>query len=134
MESHRENRGKKLLVKFQRRELSRFFIFSAVYYIFLIILSFSVIPLAVANIRGSDDEKYGSAVVIAVFTLFGSVSLGYALRRIMWLLEEKDEEMRFRSLKVGEEVLQDFENEGDETSNYSRESIVGLYPDTAIND
>lgn len=37
--------------------------------------------------------------------LLGAVSLLYLVKRIHWLLIEKDDELRYRSLKVGDDVM-----------------------------
>ena len=46
-----------------------------------------------------------SIIFMVIMSLIGIASLAYIVKRIFWLLIEKDEELRYRSLKVGDEVL-----------------------------
>lgn len=104
-----------MVLKDQRRELNYFFIASTVYYIFILVLCLCLIPVAVAMnmianvITDHEDipavKLRDSLIFMIFFSILGAVSLLYLVRRILWLLNEKDDELRYRSMKVGEEVL-----------------------------
>lgn len=110
-----KQRTRKMVLKSQRRQLNSFFIASTVYYIFLLILSMCLIPIVVAIdliqdiiIFDKDAPQIKLRDVLAFmgfFALIAIISLVYIVKRIMWLLNEKDDELRYRSMKVGEEIL-----------------------------
>lgn len=115
------HKARKYVLKDQRRSLNHFFISSTVYYIFLMILVLCLIPIAVAvsvienlaQLPGSEPEnpakmKFTDILFfMIVFALLSVVSLMYLVRRINWLLIEKDEELRYRSMKIGDnDILQ----------------------------
>ena len=110
------HRTRKTVLKSQRRHLHHFFIASTVYYIFVIILTLCLIPvlLSVYFIEKLHDDdapilptevKFRDILVFMIFfILLGAGSLIYLVRRINWLLVEKDDELRYRSIKIGEEI------------------------------
>ncbi len=81
-----------------------------------------LIPVAVAmntieNIFNSGDsarDKFRDAIVFMVFAaLISSLSLVYLVKRIHWLLVEKDEELRKRSLLTGEDFIKNHDDSQD---------------------
>ena len=107
-------RTRKEVLKNQRRELNHYFIVSAVYYIFCIILAFCLIPISVAiKDQNEDFDITGNRlanhiVFIAFFFLLGAGSLMYLVRRINWLLKEIEEELRYNANRTdADEVFRD---------------------------
>ena len=99
-------RTRKMVLKNQRRELSKFFIVSCVFYSFLLILSFCYIPIVISSASLKNDKQFGIHIGFIIFNFLLSVlCLLYVVKRINWLLIEKEEELCYRSLKLGEEVL-----------------------------
>lgn len=107
-------RTRKEVLKNQRRELNHYFIVSAVYYIFCIILSFCLIPISVA-IRDQNEDfditgnRLTNHIVFIAFLFFlGAGSLMYLVRRINWLLNEIEEELRYNANRTdADEVFRD---------------------------
>ena len=96
-------RIQKTLVKRQRRELNDFFIASTVYYIFMLILCFCILPVAAYLFLYSPSlgKLFADAFFyLILFISMGTGSLWYAVRRINWLLWQKDHELQYRSMKV----------------------------------
>jgi hypothetical protein len=107
-------RTRKEVLKNQRRELNHYFIVSAVYYIFCIILAFCLIPISVAiKDQNEDFDITGNRltnhiVFIIFFFLLGAGSLLYLVRRINWLLKEIEEELRYNANRTdADEVFRD---------------------------
>lgn len=71
---------------------------------FLIVISFCAIPILIAQIK-IDTEGHSIFGALVFFMAVAIGSLSYAVRRINWLLIEKDEELRYRSLRIGEEIV-----------------------------
>jgi hypothetical protein len=95
-----------MILKNQRRELSKFFIVSCVFYSFLLILSFCYIPIVISSASLSNNKQFDMHLGFIIFNFMLSVlCLLYVVKRINWLLIEKEEELCYRSLKIGEEVL-----------------------------
>ncbi len=85
-----------------------YFISSSVFYIFLIILSLCLIPISVAINHDNQlkGQKMFRHIAFMVFIFFlGAGSLKYLVKRINWLLIDKEDELCYRSLKAGEDVL-----------------------------
>ena len=107
-------RTRKEVLKNQRRELNHYFIVSAVYYIFCIILAFCMIPISVAIKDQNDDldiagiKLTNHIIFIAFFFFLGAGSLLYLVRRINWLLIEIEEELRYNANRTdADEVFRD---------------------------
>ena len=95
-----------MILKNQRRELSKFFIVSCVFYSFLLILSLCYIPIVISSKSLRNDKQFMMHLCFIIFNFLLSVlCLLYVVKRINWLLIEKEEELCYRSLKIGEEVL-----------------------------
>jgi hypothetical protein len=74
-----------------------------VYYIFMLILSLCILPVGIYLILHnlSINKLFADAFFyIILFISMGTGSLWYAVRRINWLLCQKDHELQYRSLKV----------------------------------
>lgn len=122
-------RAKKIVLKSQRRELNTFFIVSSIYYLFMLIMCFCLVPIAVSltlvdEFFESKDEKeklFSVIVFMVFFTMISSFSLIYLTRRVHWLLIEKDEELRFRSLRVGsEDVIKEHRDDDNNTTDHKK--------------
>lgn len=85
----------------------------------MMVLVLCLVPVAIAvnlieNLKPDDGSENPAKVkfvdllfFMIVFALLGVVSLLYLVKRINWLLVEKDEELRYRSMKIGDnDVLQ----------------------------
>jgi cytoskeletal protein RodZ len=101
-------------LKKQRRELNHFFIASTVYYIFIVILSLSLVPILIAVSLIKDQEPDGNApefkfkgtlIFVLFLILIAIISLLYLVKRIHWLLVQKDIELRHHSTKSNHEDL-----------------------------
>ncbi|TNV77349.1 hypothetical protein FGO68_gene7993 [Halteria grandinella] len=125
------HRARKTVLKGQRRQLNHFFITSTVYYIFLMILVLCLVPILIAvnlieNLKPDTDSDSENPAQIKftdlllfmlVFALLSVISLLYLVKRINWLLIEKDEELRYRSMKIGDDdVLQKQKSGGAKSS------------------
>ena len=102
--SENNNKDDKLIVKRQRKDLHSFFIVSTVFYIYILIVSVSHVPIVVVAAREVTGIKFfslsnKSLSLLFTFAFIGIFSLTYLIKRILWHLEEKDEELRDRSIK-----------------------------------
>ncbi len=106
-----------MILKNQRRELSKFFIVSCVFYFFVLILSFCYIPIVISSASQNYESGNKQFIIHLGFIIFNfllsALCLLYVVKRINWLLIEKEEELCYRSLKIGEEVLKT-EGKGDD--------------------
>jgi hypothetical protein len=74
----------------------------------VLLLVLCLIPIAISISEIEKDKLDKSWISLPqhltfmiFFFILAAVSLMYLVRRIYWLLLEKDEELRYRSLKVG---------------------------------
>ncbi len=97
---------RKQYIKDQRKELNYFFIASSVYYIFLLIFCMCLVPIAYLTFSQLDGDMFGfrifadSFFFIIIFICTGTGSLIYAVKRIHWLLGQKDQELQVRSRRA----------------------------------
>ncbi|CDW73003.1 UNKNOWN [Stylonychia lemnae] len=102
------DRFKMQKTKNERRQLSRYFIFSVVTYFFTIIQSSSLAIIFIYE--ASQLYKVVALAVCAIFALI------YVQRKIFQLLEEKDTELRLRSVKRGVDNIDTLGSEDDKDS------------------
>ena len=86
--------------------MNYFFISSSVYYIFMLILSMCLVPIAYFSFWNITGDFFGLRILtdsfffIIIFVCTGTGSLIYAVKRIHWLLGQKDEELQVRSRRA----------------------------------